>query len=501
MTAREARHGNSRGAALRRPSAQAARRARGDRHPRPRRADRRHDRDDVRRGRDRARRPAGRLRLPPPGGGRGQGSGPRLPEPGHRGAERAGRRRGGLSLPARDLRRRRPGRDGGGGGPGPRGRPHPPPGLRSPGACPPARDRSPGRRPLHRPAGSGHPRSDQAPDQASRVPGGRPRRRDGPLVDGSSRGRLMRVLFYGTPVFALPTLRTLLARHTVVTVVTQPDRPAGRGQRLQPSPVKQLAVAEGLPVLQPPRLRDPAWVPTLRATGAEVAVVVAFGQILPRAVLDVPAHGSINVHASLLPRYRGAAPIAWAIIRGERESGITTFQMDEGMDTGPMLLRRAVAIDPEETAGELAVRLAEVGAEVLLETLDRLPALAPVPQDSGAATLAPRLRKEDGALDWTRPAAELAARVRGVNPWPGAVTVTPVGRLLVWRARAVAGQGAPGVLTAAGEGLYIGSGEGFLQPIEVQPESRRVLSWEAFLRGARLGPGAVFGEHVPARWG
>src|SRR5215510_6007287 len=167
----------------------------------------------------------------------------------------------------------------------------------------------------------------------------------------------MRVLFYGTPDFALPTLRGLLEPHQVVAVVTQPDRPAGRGQRLRPSPVKQLAVAEGLPVLQPPRLRDPAWVPVLRATGAEVAVVVAFGQILPRAVLDVPAHGSINVHASLLPRYRGAAPIAWAIIRGERESGITTFQMDAGMDTGHVLLSRALSIDPDETAGELAARL------------------------------------------------------------------------------------------------------------------------------------------------
>jgi methionyl-tRNA formyltransferase len=309
----------------------------------------------------------------------------------------------------------------------------------------------------------------------------------------------MRVLFYGTPAFALPTLRALLARHTIVAVVTQPDRPAGRGQRLQPSPVKQLALAEGLPVLQPPRLRDPAWVAPLRAFDAEVAVVIAFGQILPRVVLDIPARGSINVHASLLPRYRGAAPIAWAIIRGERESGITTFQMDEGMDTGPMLLRQAVAIGPEETAGELAARLAEVGAEVLLETLDRLPALTPVPQDPGAATLAPRLRKEDGALDWTRPAAELAARIRGVNPWPGAVTATPAGRLLVWRARAVAGQGDPGVLTPADGRLRIGTGEGLLQPIEVQPESRRVMFWETFLRGARLEPGAVFGERVPAR--
>jgi methionyl-tRNA formyltransferase len=309
----------------------------------------------------------------------------------------------------------------------------------------------------------------------------------------------MRVLFYGTPEFALPTLRTLLARHAVAAVVTQPDRPAGRGQRLQASPVKQLALAQGLPVLQPPRLRDPGWAERLRAFEPDVAVVVAFGQILPRAVLDVPRRGSINVHASLLPRYRGAAPIAWAIIRGERETGITTFRMDEGMDSGPVLLRRAIAIDPGETAGELAERLAPLGAEVLAETLDRLDALVPVPQEGGAATLAPRLRKDDGGLDWTRPATELAARIRGLNPWPGASTHTPLGRLLIWRARAVPGAGEPGRLIATGGALGIGCGEGLLEPTEVQPESRRAMSWETFLHGARLEAGALLGEHVRAR--
>jgi methionyl-tRNA formyltransferase len=309
----------------------------------------------------------------------------------------------------------------------------------------------------------------------------------------------MRILFYGTPDFALPTLRGLLAHHAVVAVVTQPDRPAGRGQRPQAPPAKQLAVAHGLPVVQPPRLRDPGWAERLAAFGAEVAVVVAFGQILPRAVLDVPARGSINVHASLLPRGRGAAPIAWSIIRGERETGITTFRMEEGMDTGPMLLQRAVAIGAEETAGELAVRLADLGAAVLLETLDRLEALTPVPQDATAATLAPRLRKEDGVLDWTRPAAELAARVRGLNPWPGAATHGPTGRLVLWRARAVAGRGEPGVLTRAGSTLAIGAGEGLLEPTEVQPENRRAMPWATFLNGVRLGPGATFGDHVRAR--
>lgn len=307
----------------------------------------------------------------------------------------------------------------------------------------------------------------------------------------------MRVLFYGTPAFALPTLHALLARHRVVAVVTQPDRPAGRGQRVEGSPVKAVALEQGIPVLQPDRLRDPGWPDRLAEHAPEVAVVVAFGQILPETVLRVPPRGSINVHASLLPRYRGAAPIAWAIVRGERETGITTFQMDAGMDTGPILLQRATAIGPEETAGELGARLATLGAEVLLETLDRLDTLAPEPQDAGAATLAPRLRKEDGLLDWTQPAASLVARVRGLNPWPGAATAGPGGRLVLWRARAIAGRGEPGALALADGRLVVGTGAGLLEPLEVQPENRRPMSWNAYLRGARLGPGASLGATVP----
>lgn len=309
----------------------------------------------------------------------------------------------------------------------------------------------------------------------------------------------MRVLFYGTPTFALPTFRALLERHTVVAVVTQPDRPAGRGQRLQASPVKQFAESHGLPVVQASRLRDPGWEGELRAFQPDVAVVVAFGQILPRTVLDVPPRGSINVHASLLPRYRGAAPVAWAIIRGERETGVTTFLMDEGMDTGPLLLQRATPIGPEETAGELAARLAELGAAALVETLERLDTIISTPQDGRAATLAPRLRKEDGTLEWTRPASELTALVRGVNPWPGAATRTPAGRLIIWRARDVPGSGEPGVLVRAGTALAVGTGDGLLEPLEVQPENRRTMAWASFLHGTRLGPGVAVGEHARAR--
>ena len=302
----------------------------------------------------------------------------------------------------------------------------------------------------------------------------------------------MRVLFYGTPIFALPTLDALLSAHEVVAVITQPDKPAHRGQRVTPPPVKERALADGIPVLQPPRLRDPGWPERLAVYGAEVAVVVAFGQILPKAVLDVPARGSINVHASILPRYRGAAPIAWAIIRGERETGITTFQMDPGMDTGAMLLRETTPIGSEETAGELAARLAPLGASVLLRTLVGLDTIAPAPQDHAQATLAPRLKKDDGWLRLAEPARDLAARVRGCNPWPGAALTTPGGRLMIWRAAAVPhpATDAPGTLVTTGPGATaIVTGEGLLLPLEVQPENRKAMAWEDFLRGARLRPG------------
>jgi methionyl-tRNA formyltransferase len=352
----------------------------------------------------------------------------------------------------------------------------------------------------------------------------------------------MRVLFFGTPEFALPTLEALLEHHQVGGVVTQPDKPAGRGQRLTPSPVKRRALAAAVPVLQPARLRDSEWPARLAELHADVAVVAAFGQILPQAVLDVPTRGSINVHASLLPRYRGAAPIAWAIIRGESETGITTFQMDPGMDTGDILLREAIAIGPDETAGELSVRLSKVGAKVLLETLGRLDSITPMPQDHAAATLAPRLKKEDGRLRLSEPARDLVNRVRGCNPWPGAVLATPAGRLLIWRAvRIPHPSGAPpGTLVhfpspqpspqrgegvskpvspegrgeiespspptgegvskppegrGKGEGsLCIATGQGLLLPVQVQPENRKVMAWADFLRGSRLAAGARLGE-------
>ena len=305
----------------------------------------------------------------------------------------------------------------------------------------------------------------------------------------------MRVLFYGTPGFALPTLDALLRHHDVVTVVTQPDRRAHRGQRLTAPPVKERALAAGLPVLQPERVRDPGWAERLAAVGAEIAVVVAFGQILPKAVLDAPDRGSINVHASILPRYRGAAPIAWAIMRGETETGITTFQMDPGMDTGDVLMTARTPIGPDETAGELAERLSRLGADVMIETLARLDALTPTPQRHEEATLAPRLKKTDGVLDWSRTAEELVHVIRGANPWPGAATRSPRGPLLtIWRARVVddARPAPPGALVHHEGRSMIAAASGAVLPLVVQAENRREQPWEEYLRGARLEDGARF---------
>jgi methionyl-tRNA formyltransferase len=303
----------------------------------------------------------------------------------------------------------------------------------------------------------------------------------------------VKVLFYGTPEFALPTLDALLEHHEVVGVVTQPDRPAGRGQRVAASPVKRRAEAAGLPVLQPARLCDEGWPGRLGALQAEIAVVAAFGQILPKPVLDVPARGSINVHASLLPRYRGAAPVAWALIRGETETGVTTFRMDEGMDTGPMLLQERTPIEPGESAGELAARLSRLGARLLLRTLATLDTLTPTPQRHELATPAPRLKKEDGLLDWSEPAQALVNRIRGCNPWPGAAALIPRGKLLIWRAVALdepSSAEAGTLVRSTGGALALATRAGLLLPREVQPENRRIMAWNDFLRGARMAPGA-----------
>lgn len=323
----------------------------------------------------------------------------------------------------------------------------------------------------------------------------------------------MRIVFMGTPDFAVASLEAIVAAgHDVAAVVTQPDRPRGRGGRLQASPVKQAAVAHGLPVLQPVRVRRPAAVAELAALDADCFVVVAFGQILPPAVLDLPRYGCINVHASLLPAYRGAAPIHWAVMNGETETGITTMWMDEGLDTGDMLLRTTTPIGPDETTGDLHDRLAVAGARLLVESL-RLVAdgQAPrEPQDDALATYASLLLPEHELIDWSRPAQAVHDQVRGMCPWPGAYTQTADGRLKVWRT-ALGGGGSgvggsdaggpadsrpvvPGtVVSVEGTGIWVQCGDGPVCLTEVQPQNKRAMAASAFANGYRIEPGARFG--------
>jgi methionyl-tRNA formyltransferase len=304
----------------------------------------------------------------------------------------------------------------------------------------------------------------------------------------------------GSGAFAIPSFEALLAAgHEVVALVTQPDKASGRGRERKPPPTKRHAEARGNPVLQPRRVRDPEWEAALRPLRPEAQVVVAYGQILPRALIEIPPLGTINVHGSLLPRLRGAAPIQWAIEQGLEETGVTTMLIDEGLDTGPTLLARRLRVEPEETAGELEPRLARLGAQVLLDTLIGLSAgtIRPTPQDPQLATYAPLIRKEDGQLDWTRPADALARRIRAFHPWPGTHTRLAGRGLKVLHARAEPGpsRGAePGVvLSTDRSGVIVACGEGTaLLLLEVQPESRRAMDAASFAAGARLAVGARF---------
>lgn len=313
----------------------------------------------------------------------------------------------------------------------------------------------------------------------------------------------MRIVFLGSGAFAIPCFEELLdSGHDVAALVTQPDRAKGRGKALAPPPLKPVAQARGVPVLQPRRVRDEEAQDALRRLGPELQVVVAFGQILPRSVIDVAPRGTVNVHASLLPRLRGAAPIQWAIAGGETTTGVSTMLIDEGLDTGPVLLQRPIAIRAEETAADLEPRLARLGADVLAETVRGLAdgLLEPTPQDPAQATLAPLLQKEDGRLDWERTAHDLDCRIRGFHPWPGSFTSLGGRTLKVRRARPVdrapaEPAGAPGTIVALGsEGLVVACGQGSrLLVVEVQPESRRAMDAAAFAAGARIRPGDRLG--------
>ena len=328
----------------------------------------------------------------------------------------------------------------------------------------------------------------------------------------------MRLVFMGTPESAVPTLRRCLDDgHEIAAVWTQPDRPAGRGNRLVAPPVKQFAQELGLTVHQPEKVRTAEARSLFESHAADVAVVVAYGRILPAAFLNAPRHGCVNVHFSLLPKYRGAAPVNWAIVRGERETGVTTMRIDEGLDTGAIYLQRATGIGDEETAPELLARLAEMGADLLGETLARLDEIEPRSQRDAEATHAPILKREDGLVDWRMSAAEIERRVRGFQPWPNAHTTFRGQRLVLWRARpidagdgdgsggarvatdesgtGVAGDRAPGEIVAArGDDLAVAcGGGGVLRLLEVQPEGKRRMSARDFVNGAHARAGERLG--------
>ncbi len=347
--------------------------------------------------------------------------------------------------------------------------------------------------------------------------------------------RTYRIVFMGTPQFALPTLQLLIDEYPpqkthlhppvptaqppgtaevtreetmsggVVGVVTQPDRPSGRGRQLQPSPVKILAQKYGIPVLQPASLRKPEVLAELQTLQPELIIVAAFGQILPTTVLDLPPFGCINVHASLLPRWRGAAPVAAAILAGDDTTGVTIMKMDAGLDTGPILSQRSLAIAPDDTRESLSTRLAQLGADLLHDTLPAWLAgnIEPQPQDESRATYAPQIKKEQGHINWSEPADDIARKVRAFYPWPGAFTYWQGKPLKILRAAAVpeywqdedspsqfhrADRGSalpPGTVTSGPSGLAVMTGRGMLELYEVQPSGKRPMSADAFARGAR----------------
>ena len=304
-----------------------------------------------------------------------------------------------------------------------------------------------------------------------------------------------RVIFMGTPDFAVPCLARLVEISDVVAVVTQPDKPKGRGQKLLPPPVKAFAQEHGIAVYQPVRVKAPDFVDVLRGLAPDLIVVVAFGQILSKEILSLPPLGCINVHASLLPRYRGAAPMQWAIVRGEKETGVTTMFMDEGLDTGDMLVRETLPITQAMTAAELHDAMMKLGADVLEKTLFSLSegTLKRTPQDDALSTYAPLLDKEVGRIDWKKSAQEIHDLVRGLNSWPGAYTMLEGQKFKIWRTRLAEGTAEPGeIVSVTKQGLLVGTGEGMLEILELQAPSKKKMAAGDYVRG--------HGLQLPARF-
>jgi len=305
----------------------------------------------------------------------------------------------------------------------------------------------------------------------------------------------LRAVFMGTSPFALPTLRSLAVSEEVIAVITQPDRPRGRGRAVSPPPVKEHALDLGLQVLQPERVKDSHFIAELETLKPDVIAVAAFGQILPPAVLALPRLGCVNVHPSLLPKYRGAAPINWAIINGEPKTGVTTYLMDEGMDTGPSLLAQEVEIGADETAEELGERLAYVGGDLVVEAVRGLKegTLHPVPQDEKGASYAPLLKKADGLIQWEEEASRIRNRIRGMVPWPVAFTWWQGKRMKLLRGRIGDGTATPGEIVFLAGGFEVACGKGSLFIEELQLEGGRSMGWEEFTRGHQLTLGERLG--------
>ena len=310
----------------------------------------------------------------------------------------------------------------------------------------------------------------------------------------------MKIIYMGTPDFAVAPLRALLrAGHEIQTVISQPDRPAGRKMELRPTAVKAAALEAGLPVWQPEKIRDPACMEKLRSLSPDLIVVTAYGQLLPADILRLPRYGCLNVHASLLPAYRGAAPIQWAVINGDRVSGVSIMQMDEGLDTGAILARQEVVLAEDETGGSLFDRLSAAGAALLAETVEKLPGgtLQAVPQPAESTTAYARmLTKADGELDWTGEAAQLECRIRGLDPWPAAYTALGGRKMKVWKASVKTEDSAmpPGCVTETGEsGILVQTGRGQLLLTEIQPEGKKRMRAANYLRGNPVAAGTKLG--------
>ena len=309
----------------------------------------------------------------------------------------------------------------------------------------------------------------------------------------------MKAVFMGTPDFAVGTLEELIhSRHEVAAVVTQPDKPKGRGKAMQFPPVKEVAVRENIPVYQPRRVRDPEFIKILKEIDPDVIVVVAFGQIIPQEIIDLPKYGCINVHGSILPKYRGAAPIQWAVIDGEKESGVTTMQMDAGLDTGDMLLKTIIPLEKEETGGSLFEKLSTAGAKLLIETLEKLEEGSIVPEKQGESPTpyAKMLTKEMGDLDWKKDAVLLEQLIRGLNPWPSAYTHLNGKTLKIWSAEVEERETKekPGTVVEVNKKeLKVQTGKGILSLKEVQIEGKKRMEIDAFLRGNTVKEGTVLG--------